>query len=349
VLVPWLTAELPGSGGLLSSEPADFLVDEVLAYPLSGRGEHGFIRFEKVGLTTPEAVRRLSAVLGVPNRAAGVAGMKDKHARTRQWMSFPLPIKSAFPRLDAGLGDDLRVLETTRHDNKLRRGHQRTNRFQITLRGAPPGGADRARAVLARLAALGVPNAFGPQRFGREQDNVEQALAMIRGQSRGPRDRRIRDLLVSALQSEVYNRVLAARMKAGLFATALIGDVMQKHDTGGMFDVTDAAAEQPRVTALEISPTAALPGRRARRSSGQPAAMEEAALTELGLLPADVEKLDEGTRRVLRYPLDPEARIVEEPDGFRLEVSLPSGAYATVLLGEIMKPDSGVVLRDGGG
>lgn len=344
--LPWITADLEGCGGVLRPSPDDFVVDEVLPYPPSGAGDHLFVRFEKLGLTTPEAVNRLVAAAGLGDGRrmppeVGFAGLKDRHARTRQWMSLPWN-KPELPDFASAESDELRVIEAQRHNHKLRRGHQRGNHFQIVLRDVPAGGFERAQAVLEALRRTGVPHAFGPQRFGRDGDNDQVALAFLRRQQRPPRDRRLKELLLSALQSRIFNRVLELRIERGLVATALPGDLMTKHVSGGMFTVEDATAEQPRVDALEISPTGPLPGKKMRRPGGQAAELEEEVIAELGLGPDELRRLGPGTRRSLRYPLHPDTRL--EPRGedtLALEVFLPSGAYATVLLDELVKPPDG--------
>lgn len=350
--VPWLTAELPGSGGRLEASPSDFVVEEVLAYAPSGEGEHLFVEIEKVDLPTFAAAREIARAAGLRQDAVSHAGIKDKSARARQWLSLPWPIKSPLPPLSSADGPSLRVIQAVRHGHKLKPGHQRANRFTILIRGVPHGGYERASAALDLLVSRGVPNAFGPQRFGRSGDNAAQAIAILRGETRAPNDRRVRSLLVSALQSAIFNETLAARIARGLFATALAGDVMRKHDTGGLFDVTDAAAEQPRVDALAISPTGALPGPGVRKASGEPGAMEEAAIASVGLTAAEVAKIGaDGTRRTLRVVLDRETTSLARrgEDAFELSVTLPSGSYATVLLGELIKPAEGVVLREESG
>lgn len=344
----WLTEDLPGSGGILEANPEDFVVHELPSYLPSGEGEHLFLEIEKVGLTTPEAVKRLASALSLREHELGYAGLKDKDARTRQWVSAPWPVKRPLPEPSSLEREGVRVLSADRHGNKLRRGHQRGNRFRLTVRRVPAGGLERAGAVLARLVAQGVPNAFGPQRFGRDGDNVAQGLALLRGEVPAPRNRRIKDLLLSSVQSEAFNRVLHRRMKEGLFTRARLGDVMQKHDTHGLFDVTDPEAEQPRVDRLEISPTAALPGPKVRHATGGwTAEAEREVCLELGLTEALLAGLDSGTRRALRYPLRGAelSPVPGTPDAFVLDLSLPSGAYATVVLAEIMKPEGGVVLR----
>jgi tRNA pseudouridine13 synthase len=200
----------------------------------------------------------------------------------------------------------------------------------------------RAKAILDRLRRIGVPNFFGPQRFGIEGDNAERARAFVSGKERAPRDRRLQDLLVSALQSEIFNKVLERRIDSGAYARALKGDVMQKHETGGLFVCTEPAVDQLRVDALEISPCGPLPGKKTKATEEDAAALEGAVMTELGFAPGTLDRWADGTRRVMRYPLDPEHRVVErDAASFELEVSLPSGAYATVLLDEVIKPAEG--------
>lgn len=345
----WLTHALPGSGGVLHAAPNDFEVEEISAYDPSGEGEHALVLIEKVGLTTPEAIRRVARAFGVRDDLVGRAGMKDKHAKTRQWLSIPAPIKVELPdpaSLDLG-GDDLRVLALERHGNKLKRGHLRGNRFTITVREVPEGGLERARATLAYLVEHGAPNLFGPQRFGRDGDNAEEARKILRRERPPPRDRRVRSLMLSALQSEVFNRILARRIEAGTFLRALEGDWMRKHATGGIFACADAVADQARMDTLEISPTGLMPGPKAHRATGPMGQLEAEVLAELALDDRLLEGLEEGTRRLLRIPLDRDARVEPgpTPDSYVAHFALPSGAYATVVLAELIKPSGGVLLR----
>ncbi|MGE3547410.1 MAG: tRNA pseudouridine(13) synthase TruD, partial [Kofleriaceae bacterium] len=148
-LLPYLTRELPGIGGVLRSTDDDFVVDEVPMYAPSGTGDHVFVRIEKRGMNTIAAVGALARALGVAERDVGVAGMKDRHAVTRQWLSLPPPIHPE--QLQALSLVGITVLETARHGHKLRTGHVRANRFVLRVRGVAPDAAERARAILARL------------------------------------------------------------------------------------------------------------------------------------------------------------------------------------------------------
>jgi len=166
--MPYLTRDLPGTGGAIKSSPEDFHVTEIPLYPAVGEGEHVFFEIEKRGMTTFEVIERIARALGVPERAVGYAGLKDSRAVTRQVLSVQHPDEKKVEGLTIS---GLRILWTKRHRNKLRPGHLRGNRFRITVREVGPDAADRARPILETLQARGVPNAFGVQRFGSRRDS----------------------------------------------------------------------------------------------------------------------------------------------------------------------------------
>jgi tRNA pseudouridine13 synthase len=345
-LLPLLTAELPGSGGVLRRVPEDFRVDEVPAYLPSGTGPHLYLRVEKRGRTTRDALRALARALGVPERDAGYAGMKDRDAVATQWLSFPVS-RDPDP---AGLAETgLRVLEVSRHGNKLRPGHVRANRFSIAVRG---GDLERARACAAALGARGLPNFFGPQRFGVEGRNAEVGRALVRGEPtpearRAGRDRFLRRLSLSAYQALLFNRWLAERIADGLFAAALRGDVLKKLDTGGLFTCDDPAVDGPRVERFEVSPAGPMFGHRLRPAEHEALAREERLLAAEGIALSDFARGGgeaEGTRRAARLP----AAIALEPleDGYRASFELPKGSFATVLLRELTKVEPGELPED---
>lgn len=331
-----LTSDLPPVGGAFKVTPEDFCVEEIPVYAPSGVGEHTFLWIEKRGLSTHEAVGRLARALGADARDAGTAGLKDKQALARQWVSLARVDPAAALAVSV---EGVRVLEAKRHAHKLRTGHLRGNRFTIAIRGAAEGGAARAQAILDRLTEIGLPNYYGEQRFGRGGDNAERARALLRGELR-VHDRSERRLLLSALQSELFNRVLAQRIAAGTHRRALAGDVMQKVESGGIFVCEDPATDQPRIDSWEIVPTGPMFGPKMRAPAGEPAALEAAVLTEAGLSTGDFAragKLAEGTRRALAVRIADVAKVTQRPDGaLALTFALPSGSYATVLLAEII-------------
>ena len=338
--LPYLTSDLAGTLGVLRVTDDDFAVDEVLPYAAEGAGDHVFVHIEKRGMTTPAAVQMLARALGVRDRDIGVAGMKDRRAVTRQWLSLPPPITPEQAR--AVEIADLRVLDAIRHPHKLRTGHVRANQFVLRVRDVVPGAAARAQAILDALArAPGAPNWYGEQRFGRDGDNAARGKAMVTGAHRPGRDRRMDRLMVSALQSQLFNDWLTARLADGLYRVALAGDVLHKRG-GGMFTCEDAATDTARLVAGELVVTGPMFGDRMR----QCAAESQAAARELEVLThheltldsfASVRAIAEGTRRDATIEVG--APRVTELDATTIEVafSLPGGAYATTVMREIQK------------
>jgi tRNA pseudouridine13 synthase len=162
-MAEYLTGEMPGIGGSIKEVPADFRVEEIPLYHPCGSGEHLYVQIEKEGLSTFELLSRLARRLGVKERELGYAGMKDARATTRQTISIP----GARPEQLLGLVEDgYRVLDASLHRNKLRLGHLAGNRFVIRIRQPLAGALPKAQAILEVLAARGVPNAFGQQRYG---------------------------------------------------------------------------------------------------------------------------------------------------------------------------------------
>jgi tRNA pseudouridine13 synthase len=339
---PYVTADLPGSGGELRRAPEDFRVDEVPAYLPSGAGPHLYVRIEKRGRTTRDALRDLARRLGVAERDAGYAGLKDRDAVATQWLSFPA---ARDPEPAALESPGLRVLEISRHANKLRPGHVRANLFAIAVRG---GDLERARACAAALEVRGLPNFFGPQRFGTEGRNAEVGRALLRGEAtpearRAARDRFLRRLSISAYQSLLFNRWLAERMADGLFASALRGDVLKKLDTGGLFVCEDPAADGPRVLRFEVSPAGPMFGHALRPAGHEALVREERLLAAEGIALADFARGGgeaEGTRRAARLRVSVALEPLE--DGYRASFELPKGSYATVLVGELTKSEAEV-------
>lgn len=341
-ILPYLTADLPGIGGALRTTDEDFVVDEEPAYPPTGTGDHVFVRIEKRGLTTRHAAGALARALGIDERDIGIAGMKDRHAVTRQWLSLPPPITPEAARALAVA--DVTVLEATRHPHKLRTGHVRANRFRLRVRGVAPGAAERARAILARLAEPpGAPNWYGEQRFGREGDNAARGLELVLGARRRGRDKKLDRLLVSSLQSELFNRWLRARLEDGLYRRVLLGDVLHKRG-GGMFTCEDAPTDEARLHAGELAITGPMFGDRMRRPpDGTPAAEREAAiLAAAGLAPdafASVRAIAEGTRRDATIEVRDVDVVAVDDATLDVAFTLPGGAYATAVMREVMKLD----------
>ncbi|HEY8154456.1 MAG TPA: tRNA pseudouridine(13) synthase TruD [Myxococcota bacterium] len=317
----------------LRSQPEDFRVDEIPLYAPSGEGGHTFLLVEKRLRTTEEVASELARAGGIRSAEIGYAGRKDRVAVTTQWFS----VQGLAP--EAALAIQLpgvRVIEARRHPHKLRTGQLRGNRFEIVAREVDP---ETLRAVPARLECLrndGMPNRFGPQRFGWDRGNLEQARRLLRGEKIGA-DRRHARFLLSALQAAAFNAVLSERP---LPLSALeLGDVAVVHASGGLFRVEDPVREAPRAAAFEISATGPVFGTRVLSPSGAAAERERAAFAAVGV---DPDKLRtpagirlRGARRALRVRMEA-ADAVAEGDTLRLCFTLPAGSYASVALEELL-------------
>ena len=173
----YLTAEIPGTGGIIKGSPEDFLVEEIAAYQPSGQGEHCYAQIEKRGIATLEALRRIAKALGVQERDIGYAGMKDSVGVTRQTISVPRVAPEKVLSLQI---PGITVLSAVLHGNKLRLGHLKGNRFQIRVRGVSAGALERAAATLEILEKRGVPNRFGSQRYGMQGNTHRIGAAVLR-------------------------------------------------------------------------------------------------------------------------------------------------------------------------
>lgn len=367
-------------GGAIGPAPEHFFVEEIPAYPLSGEGEHCFLWIEKRGVTTTEVAKRLARASGIRERDIGFAGMKDKQAVTRQWYSL------CSPQLEPqgwDLGEGVTLLETTRHKNKLRTGHLIGNRFAITLVGVPDGALERAQEICGELQKNGLPNYFGPQRFGHGGKNLEEALLWLdqqkvsesradqsaqpveqvahsveqtahadagaperRSRSRNRKKGRNNDtrfenkLMPSVIQSEIFNRYIALRLERP--EPLLLGEVVRLDGAGKSFVVEDLAAELPRRLSGDIHLTGPMPGPKALHATDDALALEELAISGLGLddqARTILAKHAPGARRdLVLYP--EELKVSQDTEGeLRVHFTLPAGAYATQLMREFSGAD----------
>ncbi len=331
---PLFTAELPGVGGRVRVRDEDFEVEEVPSYEPSGSGEHLYLWIEKRGIAPEHFARTIAQRLGTHPGNIGTAGLKDRHAVTRQWVSAPKECEANVPKLDGG---GIRILKTGLHTNKLKPGHLRGNRFRLLIRDA--NRAVDVDAILNRIRSQGLPNFYGPQRFGREGSTVELGWQCLAGKA----PRRIRPFLfrfaLSAVQSLLFNDYLARRLTDGLLRTVLEGDVMAKWPLGALFVARDVPAEQARFDARETVTAGPMFGKKTFPAEGLAAEREAAVLKSHNLSPASFAgfgKLVLGTRRHNLIYLD-DLTATWEADGLRLGFTLPAGSYATVLLAEVMK------------
>ncbi len=330
--------------------PEDFFVEEMPAFAPAGQGEHLLLTIEKRGMNTAFAARRIAAWAGIPEMGIGYAGMKDRHAVTRQRISVHLPKRIA-PDLATLQSDDLRVLESHWHNRKLPRGALAGNRFVLVLREVQ-GERSAIEARLANIRDHGLPNYFGEQRFGRgrsrhpasrdtsasmhvEGDNVEAARRMFAGQRVNKREQR--SIYLSAARSEVFNAVLAARIDAGNWNTGADGEVWMLDGSHSVFGPEPLSAElQARAAAQDVHPTGPLWGIGELRSRESVRAIEDAAVEPYGDLRTGLEAAGmKQERRALRVRVGALAWQWPAENALRLSFELAPGAYATGLLAEL--------------
>lgn len=312
----------------IRTTPEDFLVEEDLGFAASGAGEHLFLQIEKRGANTAWVAQQLARWAGVAPFAVSYAGLKDRHAVTRQAFTVHLPKRQA-PPLESLQVEGVSVLSADWHARKLPKGALRGNRFVLVLREVT-GDTAAIDQRLQQIAALGVPNAFGEQRFGRGGGNLDAARAMFAGK-RVQRD--TRSILLSAARSAIFNAVLAERIADGSWAIGLDGEVWMldgSHSVFGPEPASDALAA--RATALDIHPTGPLWGEGDPRSTGAAAALEQAVAARYADLVAGLaDARMRHERRSLRLPV---RELAWQHAGSTLELRfrLPAGAYATTVL-----------------
>ncbi|MEP6485237.1 MAG: tRNA pseudouridine(13) synthase TruD [Rudaea sp.] len=322
----------PALRGVIRATPEDFFVDEDLGFALDGAGEHVFVRVEKRGANTDWVARELAKFAGLRPDAVSYSGIKDRHAVTRQTFSLHLPGK-ADPRWEECRSDEFRIIDVARHGRKLKRGAHKRNRFKIIIRDVQ-GDLARANGIFSSIAAHGVPNYFGEQRFGRDSAKVDRALAMFAGKRV---QRHERSLLLSAARSHIFNSILAERVANGRWNAPLDGDVWMLDGTHSIFGPEPISAElSDRCARGDISPTGALWGAGTLRGEGavaeieQRAADENAALAS-GLVAAGLNQ----ERRSLVLRMAECVLEWPEPNVLSLSFNLSSGSYATVVIREI--------------
>ena len=318
----------------IRSVPEDFFVEELPGFEPSGEGEHLLLTVEKRGMNTMFAAKRIAAWAAIAEMGVGYAGLKDRHAVTRQRFSVHLPRKVA-PDLAGLASEDFKVIDASWHSRKLPRGALAGNRFELVLRDVV-GDREAIDARLAEIATHGLPNWFGEQRFGRDGGNVAAALAMFGGR-RVRREQR--SILLSAARSELFNRVLAARLADGSWNRGLDGEVWMLAGSRSVFGPepwSEALAQ--RLAAFDIHPTGPLWGAGERRAQAASLACEDAALHA-----DDARAMQDGLareglrqeRRALR--LRPDGLVWEWLDAatMRIAFALPPGSYATAVLHEL--------------
>lgn len=334
----------PEGSGSIRSRAEDFRVAELPLVDPSGEGTHLWLEVEKRGANTHWVAEKLAAAAGIHPRDVGYAGLKDRRAVTTQWFSVALQEASS-PEWESWQIPEARILQARHHTRKLKRGALRGNRFRIVLRdlaGDVEGLEERIRAV----AASGVPNYFGPQRFGHGGRNVERGIRWLTHGGRLPRNKK--SVYLSAVRSELFNRVLSARVEQGNWNRIIDGDVAVLDGSRSLFAcrMPDPDLER-RCACFDIHPTGPLPGSGGRLPAERSALeIETSALAEnqvviSGLASAGLE----AARRSLRLYPEQFEWTWEGPD-LVLAFQLPAGGYATSVLRELVSVNAGTISEE---
>lgn len=340
----------PVTSAVLKQEFADFRVDEQLGFEPSGAGDHLFVHLRKTDLGTSDVARLLADSAGISQRDVGYSGMKDRRGECSQWFSLKLAQDSAtetkLQRLESG---NLRILDLQRNNRKLRIGSHRANQFTLLLRDCVGEPAEFERR-LKGLASHGMPNYFGPQRFGRQMSNLQQVTELFQsaGREKGQSGKRSggqrkRGMLYSAARSYLFNQILSRRIEQGCWDSYIAGDVLNLDGTDRFFAVSpedwDEVLEQ-RLEELDIHLTGLMPGLAKAQDKyatvGQTADIEDAVCQKYPLLLAGLKEHGvQAGRRALRCAIRDMQWSWPTKGQLRVQFSLPRGAYATSLLREL--------------
>ena len=333
-----------GLAGRIKVEPEDFQVVEVPAYEPSGEGEHLFLTLEKTDVSASQLKETLASHFGIKVGEVGMAGLKDRRAVTRQLVSIPASCESLIGEFEV---EGIRVLDSRRHQNKLKTGHLKGNQFVIRVRDVDAARTSLLDSRVESIQRYGVPNYYGNQRFGRDGSTASDGMRMIEtlrepgGKRRVRRGHRLRFGL-SAVQSLLFNDVLSARLERKQIESCLPGDVLIDRYRHWNFQVVeDVPAGNQLLEDRSHVVGGPIFGPRMCEAAGDARELEEQALDRFGVTHNDFKifsKLTPGSRRPFMQPVDD---LGFEIDGSNVvfRFGLPSGTYATVVLRELMGPE----------
>ena len=325
----------PKQTALLKAECADFVVKEQLGYDMSGDGEFVAVKVRKTDCNTLFVGEQLAKFAGISARNMSYAGLKDRKAVTEQWFSLQMPGQPT-PDFSQFSLEGVEILEVTRHQRKIRIGSLQGNHFEILLRNTEE--TDELKVRLDFLAKNGFPNYFTEQRFGRDGNNLAQALRWANGEI-NVKDRNKRSFYLSAARSEIFNLIVSKRMELDLAQQILVGDVLQLNGSHSWFVVNeseDLAQLQQRLAQQDVLLTAPLIGEEEKSAVD----FEHEIFAQHQALFALMrqERMKAARRPILMQPQQFQWQF--EPNGLRLQFDLPAGSYATALIRELVNVEN---------
>jgi tRNA pseudouridine synthase D (truD) len=325
----------PKQTALLKAECADFVVKEQLGYDMSGDGEFVAVKVRKTDCNTLFVGEQLAKFAGISARNMSYAGLKDRKAVTEQWFSLQMPGQPT-PDFSQFSLEGVEILDVTRHQRKIRIGSLQGNHFEILLRNVEE--TNELKVRLDFLAKNGFPNYFTEQRFGRDGNNLTQALRWANGEIK-VKDRNKRSFYLSAARSEIFNLIVSKRLELNLAQQILVGDVLQLNGSHSWFVVDeseDLAQLQQRLAQQDVLLTAPLIGEEEKSAvdfENEIFAQHQALFALMRQ-----ERMKAARRPILMQPQHFQWQF--EPNGLRLQFALPAGGYATALIRELVNVEN---------
>ncbi|MCT7502296.1 tRNA pseudouridine(13) synthase TruD [Aliarcobacter cryaerophilus] len=331
----------------------DFVVNEVPLYEFSNEGEHLILKLRKKDLATWDAIEILGNYLKCSTREFGYAGLKDKNAMTVQHISIHRKYEDALKSFNH---ENIKILETTYHNNKIKIGHLKGNNFFIRLKRVGLVEKQKIEEAFSKIAVFGMPNYFGFQRFGIDGDNYKKGKQIVEGTLK-ERNRNLKQMFINAYQSYLFNSWLSKRIEISKLIEAfepkeiceklnlpldevkrakkqphpfkiLTGDLLSHYPFGKIFIIDDLETESQKFFEKDRVPTGLLCGKRVKKSEGLAYGIEK---------DFEVQMSEDGARRfAFVFPENLQSNYKEDKNHMELSFYLPKGSYATELIAEIL-------------
>ena len=326
----------PDGHGCFKAQPADFIVRETLSFEPEGEGTHVYLYIQKTETNTEWLARQLARFVGIEAKEIGYAGLKDRNAITSQWFSVKLEGIDE-PNWDELQLDGVTILKKTWHRKKLRRGAIKSNHFDIVLKDVQSVASDVLKQRIEQIQKEGVPNYFAQQRFGHDYNNLTRGARWFAGDIK-IKKRTDKSMIISASRSMVFNQMVSQRLNQFGWNQLVNGDIMMLNATHSIFPAPEINDEiLQRFHAIDIHPTAPLWGRGRLSSEQQLLQLEQEVADPLHKWCDGLEKqgLKQERRAIRLFPQSLSYTL--EGTELSLSFSLPSGAYATAVLREIIQ------------
>jgi tRNA pseudouridine13 synthase len=324
------------TSGTIRSIPEDFKVTEINSIELSGEGEHLWLYVQKIGCNTDWVANQLANICQVSQRQVGYAGLKDRHAVTQQWFSVQLSKVTDQLLINDALPDEVSVIESKLHSRKIKTGQLEANQFEIMIREID-GDKSEIENNIQSIIESGVPNYFGPQRFGHDMGNIQKAQDWFSGTYK-VKARNLKSLLLSSARSHIFNCIVAQRINDKTWSNPINGDIFQLNKSHSWFPEKDATPDEisKRLKEFDIHITAAMAGEDCLQSTGDCANLECSIINQFPIYQQGFEKFRlKQDRRAMRIcPIDLDFEW--ENGDLKLKFKLLPGSYATGILREII-------------